>query len=101
MGTVFFNNIYILALNFERLPFCLILLNLYIKNRYAHLLPDNEFPLLKMQEPTRVNGKYYFAQTRLKIGASDKKCMMCGKLLPTGPVISSHDPKRNTVSQNI
>ena len=79
------------------------LFSFYFFIRYAHLLPDNEFPLLKIQEPTRVNGKYYFAQTRLKIGASDKKCMMCGKLLPTGPVISSHDPKRNTVvsPQNI
>ena len=50
-----------------------------------------------MKEPSQVNGSYYFAEANLKIkiGAGDKKCMICGKLLPTGPVISAHDPNRN------
>lgn len=63
-------------------------------NGYAHFLPDSEFPLLKMKHPTQIGEQYYFAETRLKIG-TDKKCMVCGKSLPSGPVISAHDPNRN------
>ena len=69
----------------------------HLNCRYSHFLADTEFPILKMKEPSQVNGNYYFAETKLKIkiGAGDKKCMICGKLLPTGPVISAHDPNRN------
>ena len=46
-----------------------------------------------MKEPTTVDGKFYFPETRLKTGIF-KKCMICGKLLPDGPAVSSHDPDR-------
>ena len=72
--------------------------SLFFLFRYAHFLPDSEFPLLKMKHPSKVGDQHYFAETRLKIGSNtslDKKCMVCGKTLPAGPVISSHDPDRN------
>ena len=56
---------------------------------YAHFLPDHEFPLLKMKEPSLVNGKYYFPETRIKV-CFGKKCMICGKLLKVGPAISGN-----------
>ena len=71
---------------------------LFFLFRYAHFLPDSEFPLLKMKHPSKVGDQHYFAETRLKIGSNTslgKKCMVCGNTLPAGPVISSHDPDRN------
>lgn len=63
-------------------------------NGYAHFLPDSEFPLLTMKEPVRVSGHFHFPDTRLKIGAG-KRCMICNKFLPAGPVLSAHDPDRH------
>lgn len=57
-------------------------------------MSDDEFPLLKMKEPSQVNGQWYFNETRLRVGPG-KKCMICGKLLQEGPVMSAHDPNRS------
>ena len=62
--------------------------------RYAHFLADHEFPLLKMKEPSLIQGKYCFSETKIKV-AQGKKCMICGKMLKAGYAISAHDPNRN------
>ena len=75
------------ALSLLQLHVCIIVAIIPFFYRYAHFLPDHEFPLLKMKEPSLVNGKYYFPETRIKVSFG-KRCMTCGKMLKAGPAIS-------------
>ena len=62
--------------------------------RYGHFLPDSEFPLLKMKEPTVICGKYFFANSRVQL-PEGKRCMTCHKAINHATVISCHDPNRS------
>ena len=63
--------------------------------RYGHFLPDEEFPILDMKQPSSdKNGSWKFESIKVQV-AYGKKCMVCGKLLKAGNAISAHDPNRN------
>jgi len=64
-------------------------------NGYGHFLPDNEFPILDMKQPSfDKNGSPKFESIKVQV-PNGKKCMVCGKLLKAGNAISAHDPNRN------
>ena len=63
--------------------------------RYGHFLPDNEFPILDMKQPSfDKNGSPKFESIKVQV-PNGKKCMVCGKLLKAGNAISAHDPNRS------
>ena len=63
---------------------------------YGHLLPDREFPLLRMRAPTRVSGRTFFSPSHVVVGRDDHAgagaagASGCGRRAPPGDSSRRH-----------